>query len=67
MIGFSDLRMKEELCSGKRRCDLSAIHRKYIFIAEVDMGRFIEPRWNKVQLIDGERSFQESRRPRVAK
>ena len=56
---------KEELCSGKsegkRRCDLSAIPWKYILITEVDMGRFIEPHRSKVQLIEGERLFQELR------
>ena len=40
-IGSSDLRMKEELCSGKSRgecrCDLSGIPLKYAFIAKVDM------------------------------
>ena len=70
-IGFFGLRMEKELCNGKskgeHKCDFSAITWKYIFIAEVDMGRFIEPRRNKVQLIEGERPFQESRRPRVAK
>ena len=40
---------------------------EYIFIARVDMGRFIEPCQNKVQLIEGERPFQESRRPRMTK
>jgi hypothetical protein len=63
--------MKKELCSGKsegeRRYDLSAILWKYIFIDKVNMGRFIEPHRNKVQLIEGERSFQELRRLHVAK
>ena len=47
-IEFSDQRMKKkELCSGKskgeRRYDLSAIPWMYIFITEVDTGRFIGP------------------------
>ena len=63
-IGFSDLRMKkEELCNSrsksKCRCDLSAIPWKCVFIAKVDMGRFIGPRQIEVQLIEGERPFQE--------
>ena len=69
---FLDLRMrKEKLCSGKSegecRCDLLAIPWRYIFIAEVGMGRFIEPCWIEMQLMEGERPFWESRRPHVTK
>jgi len=54
---------KEELCNSrsksKCRCDLSAIPWKCVFIAKVDMGRFIGPCQIEVQLIEGERPFQE--------
>jgi hypothetical protein len=41
---------KGKLCGskskGEYRCDFLAITWKHIFIAEVNRGRFIEPRWN---------------------
>jgi len=52
---------KEKLCigesKGEYRCNLSATPWRYIFIAEVGMGGFIEPRWIEMQLIDGKRPF----------
>jgi len=39
----------------------------YIFVAKVDVGRFIEPCWIEMQLMEGERPLQRSRRPREAK
>ena len=45
----------------------SQLSLKHIFITEIDIGRFIELGQNKVQLIEGERPFQESRRPHMGK
>jgi hypothetical protein len=41
----------------------SQLSLKHIFITELDTSRFIELRQNKEQLMEGERSFQEPRRP----
>jgi hypothetical protein len=45
----------------------SQLSLKHIFIIEVDMGKFIEPRQNKEQLLEDKRSFQEPWMPRMAK
>ena len=61
---------KEKLCSGESkgecRYDLSAIPWGYIFIAKVDVGRFIEPCWIEMQWMEGKRPLQRSRRPCMA-
>jgi len=45
----------------------SQLSLKHIFITKIDTGRFIEPCQNKEQLMEDEKSFQELKRPRMAK
>ena len=45
---------------------ISQLSPKNVFIADVDAGGFLEPRWIKIQLMEGTRPFWGSRKLRVA-